>query len=178
MTSGRNTVSPESTSFVPLLKFFFRRTVPPHHRLKEWCDPPLHSTLLSCSIFFPVSLELLNVMLRVCLLTIHFPYQTGNHLRLKTLFCTFPEPELHKCSGITDSQTLEKIEASQGVHIVTGGCSLSFRESPSTGRKVGERQRVFDDIFHIGNCLQESCYIKLYIQPFLVSRSVKGPVFI
>ena len=113
-------VSPESTSFMPLLKFFFRRTVPPHHPLKEWCDPPLHSTLLSCSIFFPVSLELLNVMLRICLLTIHFPYQTGNHLRLKTLFCTFPEPELHKCSGITDSQTLEKIEAPQGFHIVTG----------------------------------------------------------
>lgn len=35
---------------------------------------PLPYTLLSCSIFFLVSLELLNVMLHICLLTIHFPY--------------------------------------------------------------------------------------------------------
>lgn len=135
---------PRKHLFCASSQIFLQEDCSPHHRLKEWChpSPTLYSFILFN--FLPVSLELLNVMLRVCLLTIHFPYQTGNHLRLKTLFCTSPEPELHKCSGITDSQTLEKIEASQGVHIVTGDrWVFSLSENLLLVERLVKGKRVF-----------------------------------
>lgn len=89
---------------------------------------PPNPTLLSCSVFFLASLELLNMMLYIFLLTVF-------HARMETTWgwrlCSFPEPELDKCSGVTDIEKDRSLTRHLNSHRRQVG---TLRESSSTGR--------------------------------------------